>query len=127
MVDTDFPAITPGKQFLLDFLPQVPVTEKPKGYFREDLQGFRSASMTTPQTGEVGAAQQYGQSEGGPIFGETVIAGSPSFDIPPDINSPIVDRWIKENGQLNPNLQKDTMEKALERARALRGRLLKGA
>lgn len=85
-MDTDFPAITPGRKFLLDFLPQVPVTEKPEGYFQEDLQGFRSASMTTPQTGPVGAAQQYGRREGGPIFGETVIAGSPSFDLTvPDI------------------------------------------
>ena len=109
MMDADFPAITPGKQFLLDFLPQVPVTGKPKGYFREGLQGFRSTSMTTPQTGEIGAAQQYGQHEGGPIFGETVIAGSPSFDL----NMPKTPMGQSFEGI--PNASPEMLRKLMER------------
>lgn len=109
MMDTDFPAITPGKKFLLDFLPQVPVTEKPEGYFQEDLQAFRSASMTTPQTGPVGAAQQYGRREGGPIFGETVIAGSPSFDL----NMPKTPMGQSFEGI--PNASPEMLRKLMER------------
>lgn len=85
-MDTDFPAITPGKQFLLSFLPQVPMTEKPEGYFRENLEGSRSAYVSGTGMEPMGAAQHYQQREGGPIFGETVVAGNPSFDIlDPDI------------------------------------------
>ena len=58
----------------------------------------------------------------GPLMQESLISGSPSFDIPPDIDSPIVDRWIKEYNENNPRRYTDTMEDALKRARALRGR-----
>jgi len=81
MMDTDFPAITPGKQFLLSFFPQVPMTRKPEGYFREELEGSRSYAQTGTDIPDFGIGQQYGQREGGPIFGETVVAGNPSFDI----------------------------------------------
>lgn len=80
-MDTDFPAITPGKQFLLSFLPQVPMTRKPEGYFREELAGSRSYAQTGTDIPDFGIGQQYGQREGGPIFGETVVAGDPSFDL----------------------------------------------
>jgi hypothetical protein len=68
---------------------------------------------------------KYAQEFGSPVAGETLISGSPSFELPPDIDSPIVDRWIKEYNARNPKRYTDTMEDALERARAL-GRRLRG-
>jgi hypothetical protein len=109
MMDTDFPAITPGKQFLLSFLPQVPVTEKPEGYYRENLEGSRSAFVTGTGMEPVGAAQQYRQREGGPIFSETVIAGSPSFDL----NMPKTPMGQSFEGI--PNASPEMLRKLMER------------
>lgn len=80
-MDTDFPTTTPGEQFLLSFLPRITVTGKPEGYFRQELEGKRSYAQTGTDIPDFGIGQQYEQREGGPIFGETVIAGNPSFDI----------------------------------------------
>lgn len=74
--------IPPGgfKEFLKQYLPKVPGTQKPQGYFREELEGQRSYSQAGTDIPDFGFQQQYAQTEGGPVF-EQLIAGAPSFDI----------------------------------------------
>jgi hypothetical protein len=91
------------------------------------LQSYAKGMEDYQQSGDVipdlRLQNKYAQEFGGPLVQESLISGSPSFDIPPDIDSPIVDRWIKEYNENNPRRYTDTMEDALKRARALRGRL----
>ena len=83
------------KDFLKQYLPKVPGTQKPQGYFREELEGERSYSQAGTDILDFGIQQAYAQKEGGPVLEQT-IAGSPSFEMAPDIDSPEVDRWLEQ-------------------------------
>ena len=77
------PATAPAggfKEFLKQYLPKVPGTQKPQGYFREELEGERSYSQAGTDIPDFGIQQAYEQREGGPVF-EQMVAGSPSFDL----------------------------------------------
>jgi len=55
-------------------------------FLRKYLRGFQSYQQAGTDIPEESFRTDYGQEQGGPIFGETVIAGSPSFDLTvPDI------------------------------------------
>lgn len=79
MGDTDFPAVMPNVGFLQQYV---------KG-----MQGYSQKGTDIPS---LRLESEYQQQEGGPLFEKQTIAGSPSFNIAPDIDSPAVDRWIKE-------------------------------
>ena len=74
------PGTTPPggfKEFLQQYLPKVPGTQKPTGYFREDLSGERSYAQSGTDIPSFQVGQSYGQQEGGPIYGQTVAQGIP--------------------------------------------------
>lgn len=79
MGDNDFPAVMPNAGFLQQYV---------KG-----MQGYSQKGTDIPA---LRLESEYQQQEGGPLFEKQTIAGSPSFNIAPDIDSPSVDRWIKE-------------------------------
>lgn len=74
--------VPPGgfKDFLKQYLPKVPGTQKPQGYFREELEGEKSYAQSGTDIPSFQIGQEYEQKEGGPVF-EQMIAGSPSFDL----------------------------------------------
>lgn len=81
MMDNDFPvAMAGGKRFLEGYLPKLPITQKPQGYFREELGGERTYTQSGTNIPSFNVGQTYGQAEGGPVY-EQLIAGSPSFDL----------------------------------------------
>ena len=92
------------------------------GFLQSYAKGMEDYQQSGDDIDDLHLQSKYVRSFGGPLLQETLISGSPSFDIPPDIDSPIVDRWIKEYNENNPRRYTDTMEDALKRARALRGR-----
>lgn len=102
MGDNDFPAImgdpTNIKEFLNQYLPTVPKTQKPEGYFREELSGTKSYSQSGTDIPSFKIGQSYQQGEGGPVM-DSMVAGSPSFNVIPDIDDPIVDKWIQQEKQ----------------------------
>lgn len=68
------------------------------GFLQQYIRGFNDYQ----QAGENIPAQhyqtQYGQEQGGPFVSNTLISKSPSFDlIGPDIDSPVVDKWIQQS------------------------------
>lgn len=88
------------KEFLKQYLPKVPGTQKPTGYVREELEGSRSFAQSGTDVPDFQAGQSYEQREGGPVF-EKMVAGSPSFETLPDIDSPLIDRDIERYRQLH--------------------------
>lgn len=68
------------KEFLKQYLPKVPGTDKPAGYFQQELEGSRSFAQSGTDVPDFGVGQAYEQREGGPVFDE-LVAGSPSFDL----------------------------------------------
>lgn len=92
MGDNDFPVAMGGvgssimqplgqeylrKKFLQDYLPKVPDTQKPTGYFREELGGERTYAQSGTNIPSFNIGQTYGQTEGGPVFSQTVAQGIP--------------------------------------------------
>lgn len=96
------------------------------GFLQAYTRGLTDYSQSGEEIPDLRLQNKYEQEFGAPLVEENLISGAPSFDLPPDIDSPAVDRWIKDYNQRNPGGVPDTMEDALERARALRVRLLKG-
>lgn len=76
-MDNDFPEML---RHLKQYLPKVSGTQKPQGYFREELEGERSYSQAGTDIPDFGIQQAYEQREGGPVF-KQIVAGSPSFDL----------------------------------------------
>lgn len=81
MGDNDFPAAmaNPGVGFLQSY-----------------LRGFEDYSQKGDDIPSFRFQEKYGKEQGGPLVGEQLISRSPSFSIPPDIDSPVVDKWIQE-------------------------------
>ena len=74
------PATQPAggfKKFLEEYLPKVPGTQKPQGYFREELGGERTYAQSGTDIPSFNVGQTYGQTEGGPVFSQTVTQGIP--------------------------------------------------
>jgi hypothetical protein len=69
MGDNDFPT-TLG--FLNQYLPSVPSTKKPEGYFQQELEGFRDYSQEGTGIRDFKVGQSYKQREGGPVFSQTI-------------------------------------------------------
>ncbi|MGA0190545.1 MAG: hypothetical protein ACO3LW_07025 [bacterium] len=67
MIDNDFGSLSPEHQFLAQYLPKVPNTRKPEGYYREFLSGNRKASMSGTGITPMSFSQSYRQKEGGPM------------------------------------------------------------
>ena len=65
------------KKFLEEYLPKVPGTEKPQGYFREELGGERTYAQSGTDIPSFQVGQAYGQKEGGPVYERTVAQGIP--------------------------------------------------
>jgi len=77
MGDNDFPVTMAGsggapKGFLEQYLPKIKDTQKPQGYFREELEGERKYSQEGTDIPGFSVGQSYGQTEGGPVFNSTV-------------------------------------------------------
>lgn len=83
------------KDFLKQYLPKVPDTKKPTGYLQEEKEGSRTFAQSGTDVPNFQVGQAYEQQEGGPIF-EQMFAGGPSFDMAPDIDDPIIDRWLEQ-------------------------------
>ena len=79
MGDNDFPA---ALGFLNQFLPNVSRTEKPEGYFQQELEGFRDYSQKGTGIPAFSVGQSYGQREGGPILSQTVAQAGGSSMFP---------------------------------------------
>lgn len=65
------------KEFLKQYLPKVPGTQKPTGYVQEELKGKRSFAQSGTGVPDFQVGQSYEQREGGPIVEETVAGGIP--------------------------------------------------
>lgn len=83
MGDTDFPSVLGGgqtnnfKQFLESYLPKVPDFAGPPGYFRQDLSGKQTYQQSITGQPDVNIRKQYGQTEGGPVYGSLIAQGIP--------------------------------------------------
>lgn len=91
MMDKDFPISMSEKggsstksfpEFLKQYLPKVPGTQKPHGYVREELEGERSYSQAGTDIPDFGVQQAYEQKEGGPVFEQMVAGGIPVGEDP---------------------------------------------
>jgi len=65
------------KQFLEQYLPKVPGTQKPQGYFREELGGEKTYAQSGTDIPNFEIGQTYGQMEGGPVFSQLTARGIP--------------------------------------------------
>lgn len=109
MVDNAFPVQLGGNNNTIGFLQQ----------YVKGMQDYSQAGEGIP---DLRLQDKYAQESGGPLVGETLISGSPSFDLTPDIDDPIVDKWIEENRKRNPNTRMPTYEEVLKRIPAIRAR-----
>jgi hypothetical protein len=78
--------VPPGgiKEFLKQYLPKVPGTQKPTGYVREELEGERSFAQSGTGIPDFQVGQAYEQREGGPVFEQMVAQGIP-VGVDPDL------------------------------------------
>jgi len=76
--------VPPGgiKEFLKQYLPKVPGTQKPTGYVREELEGERSFAQSGTGIPDFQVGQAYEQREGGPVFEQMVAGGIPVGEDP---------------------------------------------
>jgi hypothetical protein len=65
------------KEFLKQYLPKVPGTQKPAGYIREELEGKRSFAQSGTDIPDFQVGQTYEQREGGPVSEQVVARGIP--------------------------------------------------
>lgn len=94
------------------------------GYLQSYVKGFEDYSQQGTNIPSLRMQDKYAQESGGPLFGQTSISANPSFDVVPDIDSPIVDRWIQESKAQNPVTKPGpTMEELRRRMPAIRSRL----
>lgn len=93
------------------------------GYLQEYVSGMNRYEQGGADIADFGVQANYAQQAGGPLMGQTLIAGSPSFDLAPDIDSPIVDRWIREYDQRNPGKRQPDLNEIRRRMPAIRSRL----
>jgi len=76
------------KEFLKQYLPKVPSTDKPAGYFQQELEGSRSFAQSGTDVPDFGVGQAYEQREGGPVFDEMAANQGPSTPVK-------YDEWMK--------------------------------
>ena len=67
MIDNDFGSLFPEHQFLAQYLPKVPNTRKPVGYYDEFLAGNRKVSVSGTDVKPRAFEQSYRQKRGGPM------------------------------------------------------------
>jgi len=95
---------------------------KAMGFLQAYRQGMSDYSQSGEEIPDLHLQNKYAQELGGPLVEENLISGSPSFDITPDIDDPIVDRWIENSRQRNPNRRMPTYEEVLKRIPEIRAR-----
>lgn len=66
------------------------------GYLQQYVRGFEDYSQAGSDIPSLRLQDKYAQEQGGPLVDQTLISASPSFDIPPDIDSPEIDAWVED-------------------------------
>ena len=100
------------------------IGKDPKGF----LAGFmRNSFSATGQPGYDESLSYSQQLNGtlGPMNVNYEVAG-PSFDLAPDIDSPIIDQWVKEKGGPKPNMLNPNSPEFYKRINEIRRSLGKG-
>lgn len=92
------------------------------GFLKAYTRGLTDYNQSGETVPDLRLQNKYAQEFGGPLVGETLISGTPSFEVPPDIDSPIVDRWI-QNRRNDPSFKQDTIQEVRDRMPAIRQRL----
>lgn len=95
---------------------------KALGFLQAYSRGLADYSQSGDLIPDLRLQNKYAQEFAGPLVGETLISGTPSFEVPPDIDSPVVDRWI-ENRRKDPNFRQNTIQEVRDRMPAIRQRL----
>jgi hypothetical protein len=70
--------------------------QEPHGFLREYISGRTGYSQEGTEIPSLRLQKDYAQEAGGPLFEQDLISGTPSFNLDPDIDSPIIDRDIKK-------------------------------
>jgi hypothetical protein len=70
--------------------------QEPHGFLREYISGRTGYSQEGTEIPSLRLQKDYAQEAGGPLFEQDLISGTPSFNIDPDIDSPIIDQDIKK-------------------------------
>ena len=118
MGDNDFPAILGGRP-------------TPQGYLQSYVRGFNDYSQAGTDIPSRRFQDEYAQEGGGPLYNNTSISSTPSFDIMgPDIDSPEMDAWLRKiqsaPGHVPPKVDMNRLQRNMERLRREIQPILKG-
>ena len=107
MGDTDFPTVLGNR-----------MASNPAGYLQEYVKGMKEYEQAGTGISDLRVQNEYAQEAGGPLIESYEISADPSFDLMgPDIDSPVVDKWI-QNTRPQPRIPRDRL---LENIRRVRG------
>jgi hypothetical protein len=107
MGDTDFPAVLGNR-----------MASNPAGYLQQYVKGMKEYEQAGTDIPDLRVQDEYAQEAGGPLIESYEISADPSFDLMgPDIDSPVVDKWI-QNTRPQPRIPRDRL---LENIRRVRG------
>ena len=107
MGDTDFPTVLGNR-----------MASNPAGYLQQYVKGMKEYEQAGTDIPDLRVQDEYAQEAGGPLIENYEISADPSFDLMgPDIDSPVVDKWI-QNTRPQPRIPRDRL---LENIRRVRG------
>ena len=104
MMDNDFPMLTKSDTL---------------GYLQQYVAGMNRYQQAGTGIPDFGVQTDYAQQEGGPLIGQTLVAGSPSFDLSypkipgrnlegiPNANDPVMREKLRQRLLRNPDSKED--------------------
>jgi hypothetical protein len=98
------------------------------GFLKQYVRGYNDYSQAGTDIPSGRIQNNYAQESGGPLQGQTLISSDPSFQIYPDIDDPIVDKWVygRPDYKPAPPLDMEEFNRRLLKVRDEVHRTLKG-
>lgn len=103
----------------------------PIGFLQSYTKGFEDYSQAGTDIPSLRLQDKYAQEGGGPLFGQTTVSSTPSFNVAPDIDSPEMDAWLEQlksaPGYQPQPLDMDRINRNIQKVRGQVQSILKGA